>query len=138
MDINKSSWHYRLLRRNSAWIDPKIPSNNLCTYFWQVVITLVSLVSYLFLAFALFVTFCVGVVVCLSPLSIPIYLLLYPESEPLGAYSLLGFVVFLVYVYELISRSRSITSKSNTPNIAIAYVKAKKAKVCPVITFKDK
>jgi len=63
MKINKSSWHYKFLNF-AGWDEFDIP-NNLCKYFWTVVLFAPSFVMFI----ALLVTFMVSVFVGL-PISL--------------------------------------------------------------------
>jgi hypothetical protein len=142
MNINKNTWHYKLLR-DAPLLNPWTPSSSLCVYFWQVVarilcLTVASIVS-VSLVTALFM-------IILSPvITLVVYFIGQVTNEGLNLWAFTGVVVIILLLLELLVhgldtlvkylRHRAYTAKPKAPNILTSYIKAKKEKVCPIITF---
>lgn len=146
MQVNKSSWHYRLnleMTNREYRVQQK---NTLCSYFWFTVLNMVKV--------AFLVTVCVGLLWVFGQLamgnsdtdmSAPWYI-----AIPVG---LLAVSVFIAFVFGLffafqfcMDNFRAYLSKRRAnrkpkpvkpDSLITQYVKAKKAKVCPMIEFKD-
>lgn len=143
MIINKNSWHYKVLTRKFIILGIWEPSRSLCVYFWQVVLKL---------------TMCfLQVLLPLSPL-VPITLFFIEWSNPpiiISILTLLGLsvgivillfgtvraLVFLAELVVFLKRkylgNSTATIKPKEPSILLNYIKAKKEKVCPLLTFED-
>ncbi len=145
MEISRKSWHYK--RANSFNF---VPSKSLCLYFWQVVW---GVVFWWILLPVSVVIFTVALFGCL-PLAVGTFLIDvfgYVETGPKWVKALWGFgagyLFFLTfftlmgafaYYRKVKSRKDSTTKKED--NLFIAYIKAKKRKICPLIefTYEDK
>ena len=137
MRINKNSWHYRLIQ-----FADKIPSKNLCMYFWQVIGC-----SFMFLIMSIVI----AAALTLIPLSMfgPIFMALSSAIEVFGiilwmitGFISLGFAKDWVLTNPKHWLSRNIWKrkehvKDKEPNIVFEYIKAKKRKVCPPLEFVD-
>ena len=108
MQIATSSWHYRFLR----FTDSTIP-HNLCCYFWMVVIKLVVAAA---------------IIVC-GVLLVPIWL---PGLIIICVVACVGERLQLTYRRWVYSRP-----KERRPSLVMAWLRAKKDKVCPVLEFVD-
>lgn len=143
MIISKNSWHYKIITEKFCFLQPILyPSNNLCLYFWSVIFRFIQGIStYLVLA---------------SPIvSLIVVFLMDSQNVPLfvGLWAFTGFIVSGItlvfalvfigvivvdYSNKLIKKHSPKTSKKEKkPNLFIAYIKAKKQKICPIIEFKD-
>ncbi len=130
MKISKSSWHYKLIKRYE-----EEPANNLCVYFWQVVLGL------------LIPVFIIGAVS---------FIIFFIISDTLifmsGVIGFILFVLFLVYVglplydkyiepfyNKYIKREPKPLKpkKDKKPNLTIEYLKAKKQKICPILEWEE-
>lgn len=134
MEISVDSWHYRLI--NKLFNEP---SRSLCAYFWQLVLSLFLI--------ALVVTLTASVLVFFSHVVMGVH-----YDEPENFISLLyvigaivatmagGFVIVgsmtaaAVFTGKAIDKRPDISLKTS---IAKEYIKAKKQKVCPRLTFRS-
>lgn len=145
MNISKNSWHYRVCDWYS-WV----PSNSLCLYFWQVVWACV--LSFILIPFAIvFVGFMLlGVFPFIigSTLTgnfhqdihlMSWYTILVSWSVGAGIFAVIGVAGLLKLLYDdkIIFKNRKEKDVEKEPNLVVEWVRAKKAKVCPVITFKN-
>ena len=114
IDINRNSWHYRVWRlmHSREW-----DVTNLCTYFWQVVLVLVVGLCFLMIFgifFGVFGTTCYRfpsiLIVCL-----------------------IGTELTLGYIWWVHNR---IEKEPTPPSLFSLWLRSKKEKVCPLITFK--
>lgn len=127
MDVRTDSWHYRLFKMtyNRGLPPSKL---NLCRYFWKVV--------WGGTIFALLVSLggmVLGGVVSLVYLY-PIKALMVLGVVVGGA----GLIVFLFWVGEKFDQwYYSLDRLQKEPGLIRSYLKAKKDKVCPLITFQD-
>lgn len=146
MKVNMNSWHYRLIEN---FLDGS-PSNSLCVYFWQVVLRLVvggamGLAMWGFfggLASAFIVKF--G---WIDPATTPVWIKLLAAG--LGAFLVLAvFLVVLLIIgftiYGVVAAFKTLRTMfeqwdekrpEKDDNLIVAFVKAKKRKVCPMIEF---
>lgn len=138
MNINTNSWHYNVIRES---IFSGTPSSNLCSYFWQVVGRLFSAVllgtvaAFIIATPFIFLTETLGTNLLTSVAGL------------LGAITW-AFAFFIVCVV-LVEYLRDLAAKGirslgrydedgfREPNLVLEYIKAKKEKMCPVITFVD-
>jgi signal transduction histidine kinase len=136
MKIYKKSWHYRWLIfvSNSSYDIP----NNLCAYFWTVVLVAP-------LKFLLIVTMLIAAITAL----VIFPLLLIPNiwfsflSPKIIFFSILlsfpaGFIAFFLLQEQ--ARRNGYIDKTRFPNmrppgLLTSYIKAKKKKYCPMLTF---
>lgn len=121
MIISRQAWHYRYLNRIQY---KPYESHNLCGYFWR-----------LFLGLTI-PWICGGIIIFFTGLLVYNYALLWIDHFSIafeGTALVLGFVLgiaaILVIAVALADRSEKHGS------ILPAYLKAKKDKVCPIITF---
>lgn len=142
MKVSTQSWHYRLADSIS---DNLTPSKSLCVYFWQVVWGFI----FRFILFPGFIAVVGAVGICGIPAAIGKLTMDLFEFIPkgsnwivffwtLGAGYVILLVIFLlmgVFVYwkEIVQPRRSKVVKED--NLFVAYVKAKKRKICPIIEF---
>lgn len=113
MVIRKDSWHYKLYEWSFSIRQCPPAQTNLCAYFWRV------LGGSLFLAMMFgvcgFILGGVGVMLYKFP------------AETLGV---LGIVALIIGLLSLISVCRE-----SEPGLIRSYIRAKKDKVCPIVTF---
>lgn len=136
MKISKDSWHYKLLNRTytpqgtlalvwGRWLTRKLglyyrewevsywtPPKDLCTYFWCVVLSLFIKIPFVLVVSLVFVI-----------------------ASPFLALVFLA-VIVVSWIQTKVSNRRGI-SKPNRASLILAYVKAKKDKVCPLLEFED-
>jgi len=117
--IKRTSWHYRLNNRMEVG-NIEYYSKNFCTYFWLTVCDTL-LISF----FTLAVLTLFGVLVYLLITDIPFAIL----------FTL--FAAGIVFPATAIHYFRKIFPNTTipTPNLIKEYIKAKKEKYCPMITF---
>ena len=118
MKVNRKSWHYRLLDQTMNG-RPESEYNNLCSYFWALVFTLVLKLP---------------VVGC--------FILFVIATSPIW-----GLVCLGVYLYDRRDRRLRKSAGLNPwqewpepekePSLLRAWLRAKKEKVCPVIEYED-
>lgn len=134
MIINKNAWHYKVVCNTFCFMDGWGASNSLCLYFWQVV-------------FRLLIALWMGLL-CASPL-VSLMTALWEVHTWWGALlSIMGYVVIACVLFVLASnlcvyidekyKAKRGFRWADEPNILWEYIKAKKAKVCPVLTFETK
>ena len=146
MKISTKSGHYRCVNRLSEVVGT--PSSSLCVYFWQALI-----------AINLHIMIPVGVV--LAPLlfggilggplkDLPLLLSIYTLLSVLvgtmvGALGVIwglglatiSIVFFLESIFPYIQKLIGFQEGNSSPNVVVEYLKAKKAKVCPIITYTE-
>ena len=124
MEIRKNSWHYWFYKFADG--GRYTSSTNLCRYFWRVVLGL------------LLATLCCAVVVGLvGGAGLLFYLHTAASFMVLGA---IGVVVGLCFLASHISnkledRRWAAGYVKPKPGLLRSYLKAKKDKVCPIVTF---
>lgn len=123
MQINKSSWHYKFWKL--TLIDSVPPTTtNLCRYvqriFWCGLLILLTASLILFLS------------------SYVVYAIFYLGfwQHTLISFEVLGVFVAIVAAVLLFFKWRSSTSHQE-PGLVGQWVRAKKERVCPLITFTD-
>ena len=133
--IRSTSWHYRLwaLLREDYRPRPK----NLCRYFWALFF-LVTIPSLIFLGAMIGVGFLVFWTIN-EPITATIVFL----SIWLGATLITGFVLLLGWgIPKLVERSSNRRAKKQSlrgtqppkePSVVVEYIKARKARACPLI-----
>ena len=112
MEFKKDSWHYKLYKIVSDGYPPS--TTNLCAYFWKVVFGLFSIA--------------IGCVFGLTLLGL-IGFVFYKFT----LYSFAGLGILLLLIALLVIRDRRPYNRE--PGLVYLYLKAKKDKVCPIITF---
>jgi len=139
MIISRDSRHYKLV---DAFLDR--PSKSLCVYFWQVIFF-----SLLVLVLAIFACTVVWMVV-VCPLfallwALPIHGFEYAISDSYAhqgvfmtglSIAIIELAVGGIFFVIWFVKKMSGTSQRIMPEFASEYVRAKKEKVCPRITFK--
>ena len=135
MIVKKNSWHYSLV--NSIFVKP---SKSLCTYFWQIVgsilIYIMMVLTVVFMIaglvgsslFALWVIFTHGFDIAFNTDY------RYMGIVGIGMSMMIFTTVFGVWRGMMFVFGK-IRKNETKPNIATEYIKAKKEKVCPRITF---
>ena len=138
MDVSKSSWHYRLI---SFFVPPPA---NLCLYFWAFVLSLT--VGPAILAFY-----------PLGPSSLKILSIIaipkgYPAGSPTEKLAIEGprrvtllavtgifmpFVLIVVLLFFLSYFAVRAGKVPKKPSLALAWLSAKKNRVCPLLRFTD-
>lgn len=146
MIINKSSWHYRLLKA----ADMNIP-NSLCPYFWKLVFTIgmsvavVVMLTVTFLALGL-PLIGLGSIAPAAVLWWQWIAAFFAGGVVIsGVIALVGFCVFKYVEYDT-ARDEAKAHKEYLirigelpepkKNVLVEFVKATKTKVCPIIEFK--
>lgn len=143
MEISKNSWHYWLVTK-IAKLDR--PSQNLCTYFWQVVWALVLTIFLVLLAigmafapFAIFGLMAVpqatGVLTTIWALVLAFGTVAWMVAG--GLLTVFALLAICFFTKELYEKYRP-EPEDRKPSPAGSYIRAKKSKICPVLTFKDK
>lgn len=155
MKVNKNSWHYKLMDSWDYSVINRLDCGfnvTLCQYFWNVVGAILQSIGFVILCG---VVVAMGLVVLFGTVIAPINFFLtgffgVPELGPNGV-SFVCLVLFWValpiiagveeYMRGNIkgipdwmrSTSKEIVKKEKKPNLAWEYIKAKKAKICPLI-----
>lgn len=151
MIINERSWHYRFnVWRSSEWKTKR--KKTLCSYFWFTVLNIALFSA--FVAAIILILATVGNGMCQDYVnqsfydvySLPLYfqLPLFPVIAIIGMAvvialvmmvfgSLYGIRAMLVWV---INRLENKSGHKSNPGLIVSFIKAKKAKVCPLIEFK--
>lgn len=134
MVINKNSWHYKLVEfgANSRFDI----SDNLCTYFWQLVRGF--LLSIVALAFV-----CLLICAICFMLAAPFISLIMFEAVFVSiGWIISGYIIKFAFHdtisenhYLMIDVFAKLKPKERKPSIITEYLKAKKQKICPTITF---
>lgn len=117
MKINKNSWHYKFI--NSLVTEP---SDNLCAYFWQLVLCIA--VTPFFVA-----TLCVIVVFITLPFTH------FWVEEVVFLHYLAAFLDCSILSWVLFNLIKERRQEEGKECLAIEYSKAKKSKYCPKIEF---
>ena len=143
--ISRSSWHYRMT--DWVWgIFDKDPGQSLCVYFWQALLAPV-----IFLGLAVL---CIMAVVCMSlwifyfsgaalcDFLVLIHVL--PKSFDMvpNTFNWLHVLVSVlihgsIFGHIFYKHTRPEKDKPKEDNFVVAFVKAKKRKICPIIEYKD-
>lgn len=127
MKINRKSWHYRLQRR--MW--NTIP-NNLCSYFWKLIWSLIVTST----ALTVMAVFILGIV---YPLVSYWFSNEYWKSLSIATWMITLTIATIVGSDELklYYRDKRANEPVKEPSVFVSFVKAKKAKICPLIEFID-
>ncbi len=129
MEVKEGSWHYWLY--GASYSQHRMPARttNLCKYFWRVV------------GGAIYTTFVAAVIgAVLGGVGFLFYKYTLATCAVVGAAAaIMGVCVLCVYVSERLDE-RAYSKRSQPgyqapePGLLRAYLRAKKAKVCPLIT----
>jgi hypothetical protein len=157
MKISKNSWHYKLnkLAQTDACYDLKY-GMSLCQYFWCTVFAILKLLGVasggLFILYGVFIIFHLFVLTPINSLS---YLLLgvgFDANIEVGIIVLIAELVLITMagVYGAargeidvfpkwlkFKTNKPKQDKESKPNLIVEYIKAKKAKVCPLVKLED-
>lgn len=132
MIIKKTSWHYKLLE----FLDFN-PKASLCPYVRQLVLACLLVLFNLVVATAIFIVFVV------QPIHVLLALagLMAITSNAL-AIGLIGWALWVLlgifvggHWLRKWNRERNKSKPVKEPNIVMAYIKAKKDKICPTLNF---
>lgn len=158
MKVNKNSWHFKLLKKVDSGVVDKLRGGyniTLCNYFWAVVFSGLKLLAAGFgIAFA-----AVGITALLLMMLsgvITLFLASWLPLSPMNAhFSFVGLVLTAVVsvlfltewskqlirdgqiVPNYLKFKKSEVVVERKPNLLLDYLKAKKAKVCPLVTLED-
>lgn len=131
MIIKKTSWHYKLL----TWLD-FTPNRSLCPYVRQILAALAIVVFLAVGAVAMFWVFvwsplhvlaALAGVVSITPNQLAVGLIAW------AIYTLAGVIIGGKYMRVKYRERNPVVEKE--PNIVVAYIKAKKDKICPTLNF---
>ena len=123
MKISKQSWHYRLLFK----LDLKIP-NNLCGYFWKVVRTiLICVILSPLLVIAGVGLLVVGGIVWLGDR--------YGWWKAIEAWQTRRYLRKVQAKED--AKRKATEAPPKQPSLFVAWLKAKKQKICPLLEFVD-
>lgn len=127
MRVSKKAWHYRFYRfMSDGYFHPK--TTNLCKYFWRVMWGM--LLASLALALATTIVTCISVAIYQHPLA--------ALGFAIGVAIALGVIIMVYYLYcKLDDRRYKNRHKVKELGLVRAYLKAKKDKACPIITFEE-
>ena len=130
MEIQRDSWHYKLYIASYSQQHFPAQNTNLCKYFWRVVLG-----ACVWTVLAAVVAVLAG---CIGFLFYKHTLVACATAGSLAA--IIGGMFLYVYVSELLderayNKTRQPGYKEPEPGLLRAYLRAKKAKVCPLITF---
>lgn len=132
MIIKKTSWHYKLIK----FFDFR-PSNSLCPYVRQLVL------ACLLVLFNIAVGIAISIVFVLQPIHVLLALaglmVITPNALAIGLIGWAVWVLIGIFVgghwLRKWNRERNKSKPETEPNIVMAYIKAKKEKICPTIDF---
>jgi hypothetical protein len=144
MNISKRSWHYRYM----DWLGFNVRgTHSLCIYFWKLAFALTVLPISMGVIALVLLTFVLGAVTLPLHMMGLIDLQLIPEGVSValrvcGFVGWIGLIYFLsnvliTYAYRNLKARRNSTAPPQEPNVFIAYIKAKKQKVCPIIDYTE-
>jgi hypothetical protein len=131
MNIDINCWHYWFYKE---WVGPSkayhVTFNDsnisLCSYFWCVVLGFFKWICFVILAIA-----------TIGGLGWFIYLFgLITFHHPYAVSMVVGTSIAVCLIVLL--TQRAVIHVSNSPSLLMQYVRAKKDRVCPLVTFVDK
>lgn len=130
MKIRTDSWHYKLYERSYSQLQFPAQNTNLCKYFWRVI------------GGTLYVAFLATVLgAILGGIGFLFYKYTLVSFTVAGCIAaIIGLIFLYLYVAErLYDRAKLKRSQPGyqepEPGFLRSYVRAKKEKVCPLITF---
>ena len=158
MKVNKNSWHFKLLKKADSSVVDKLRGGHnitLCNYFWVVVFSGLKL-----LAAGLGITMAVvGIAALLLMMLNGIITLFFASWLPLSPtnahFSFAGLFLTVTFgglfliewskqlirdgqiVPDYLKFKKSEVVVERKPNLLLDYLKAKKAKACPLVTLED-
>jgi hypothetical protein len=157
MKISKNSWHYKLnkLAQTAACYDLSY-GMSLCQYFWYTVFAVLKIIGTvavgLFMLFAVSFIFYVFVLTPINSLSYLLFDLGFDTDIEVGIIILIAELVLITLAGLLAAARGEIDvfpkwfkfktnkpkqDKESKPNLIFEYIKAKKAKVCPLVKLED-
>lgn len=162
MKINRDSWHFKLIQeydRDLAWELKHGFRISFCKYFWCVMWCFPKLLA-LFLMLALlaamaFTGFCLLIVYPLNFLLIGLFdIVLLEDTSGIGSFGMvlslmltvcLSFAMAFQGDLKVVPKYLKLPAKEpkpkvnidKKPNIFLEYIKAKKAKMCPLVTLQE-
>jgi predicted membrane protein len=131
MIIKKTSWHYKLIQ----WFG-HTPSDSLCPYVRQI------LLAFALSLFLIAIASCIFIVFVWNPLHVLAALMgivsINANALMIGlvawaVYAIVGIVMGGKYLRKKYREKNPVVEKE--PNIVMAYIKAKKDKICPTLNF---
>lgn len=164
MNINKNSWHYKLLNKMDFRVARRLKYEDsnvtLCEYFWNVVAAGVT-----FVAIALIITFLVlGSLFIASTMLVGLVIFFGASWLPVVEYGsfifgnhavglLLSILIGIAFAWQTaidqvkagliipnwmkLSKQKVTPNKETKPNILFEYIKAKKNKFYPIVKLED-
>ena len=135
MNISKRSWHYRYM----DWLGFDVRgTHSLCIYFWKLVFALT--VPPIFMGIATLVALPLHYMGLIDLKLLP--QLISGALIVCGVAGWVAVTLFLAWYLSEYAHKRSIARRNSTtapqqPNVFIAYIKAKKQKVCPIIDYTE-
>lgn len=152
MIIKRNSWHYRMnVWKRHAWRTEK--QRTLCGYFWFTIGTMLRIIAFPVIVYAVF--FLLGGAIAHDMTNVPfidpdsLWLLVsYPLTGVIFLASILGICAFAVGVFWVFAKTGGWISKKlksrpkkektvRERGLLASYLKARKAKVCPIIKFEE-
>lgn len=156
MKVNKNSWHFKLLKKADSGVVDKLRRGRnvtLCNYFWAVVFSGLKL-----LAAGLGITMAAGALVALLLMMLSGIITLFfaswlPLSSANAHFSFVGLFLTVTFgglfliewskqlirdgqiVPDYLKFKKSEVVVERKPNLLLDYLKAKKDKVCPLVTL---
>ena len=125
MVVRDTAWHYRMLYSNGFEHTRNVQLNtNLCAYFWRCVLGSLKFLSTIAL-----------IIMAIAFVCFFIYLIFTNAGVQLGlviAAFVIGATIGTVKGTEVLMEKHE-----ETPNIFFLYLKARKEKVCPVLTVEE-
>jgi hypothetical protein len=125
MKIRKDSWHYKLYEK--SYSEHRFPASNtnLCKYFWRVI------------GGTIYLAFCIAVICAVL---IGLGFLFYEHtlisvSVVAVGVAIVGLCVLYTYISDRADLRHALGYQEPEPGLLRSYVRAKKAKVCPLINF---
>ncbi len=142
MNINRGSWHYKLIVDYCKLNEPK----TLCGYFCMLAYCILSVLCSLFctvaLALGALLFFVTSALVLASPY-IDLFTGGYHDVSD-NVLSLIAWIALVVFVAIktksfswIFSRDNKTKEKTSSINVIFNFIKAKKQKICPIVEYKD-
>lgn len=157
MKFDKNSWHVKLNKEygsNSVKTSIRYGDRiSLCEYFWSTVVTVLSLTAFVVVLAAIsslsvYVAICTAATLFSTATGIWFDWISYDLGLGLIVFSfLVSLAVFIVALFDKetkwlpvyitkyfkTSENTKVTKQKDKPNLFVEWIKAKKAKVCPLI-----
>lgn len=159
LNVTKNAWHFKLAKKHYKWWDAKEYPVTLCSYFWHVVWAVTF--KFIILPFMFFLGLMVIGLLIFGVLILPHSLLgvflhhFWPQyfyspqdatllsdlaTLQLWISDLVFYVIFGMFWwlwYKIKNRKSKPYSARKEDSLVIAWVKAKKDRVCPLIKYED-